>query len=71
MDSLRLLKTDMKTRHLGAGGRNYKYLMINEQEFLTHTVHFLSISVMVGCENSQLETRFSKNIDYCSLFYNR
>ena len=48
-----------------------KYLMVNEQEFLTHTIHLLGISVTIGCENSQLETRVSKYTDRYSLLCNR
>lgn len=61
--------------HLGAGGsgkRERQELLINivsGQEVLTYTSH-LGIPVTIGCENSQLETRVSKNTDYYSLLYN-
>lgn len=48
-----------------------KYLTVNGQEFLTHTIHLLGISVIIGCENSQLETRISKYTDCYRLLYNR
>lgn len=41
-----------------------KYLMVSGQEFLTYAIHLLCISVTIGCENSQLETRVSKNTDF-------
>lgn len=48
-----------------------KYLIVSGQEFLIYARHSLAISVIVGCKNSQLETRVSKNTDYQALLCNR